>query len=174
MLSSLSREVWRKRSSRLGCAKCFNFQPFSPCNIPVNLNIKTVPYKDSWWTLIKTDSLLVYELLHHLHECQKSVKNFCGRELELRKLRNYLTGDSCKTPLFVFGKGGSGKTALLCQACHLLQTEWVTQGILCIMSSSGQKKLRWSFGVHQVRWRSCEGQVKITWRKGDYHSLESG
>ena len=77
---------------------------------------------------IKTDSPLVYELLHHLHECQKSVKNFCGRELELRKMQKYLTGETGKTPLFVFGKGGSGKTALLSQACLLLQSEWSRQG----------------------------------------------
>ena len=77
---------------------------------------------------IKTDSPLVYELLHHLHECQKSVKNFCGRELELRKMEKYLTGETSKTPLFVFGKGGSGKTALLSQACLLLQSEWSRQG----------------------------------------------
>ena len=79
---------------------------------------------------ILTDSPLVHEILHHLHEGQKSVKNFCGRELELRKMRNYLTRDSCNTPLFVFGKGGSGKTALLSQACHLLQSDWGTPGTL--------------------------------------------
>ena len=79
---------------------------------------------------ILTDSPLVTELLHHLHEGQKSVKNFCGREIELRKLRNYLTRESCNTPLFVFGKGGSGKTALLSQACHLLQSEWCSPGTL--------------------------------------------
>lgn len=85
---------------------------------------------------ILTDSPLVHEILHHLHEGQKSVKNFCGRELELRKMRNYLTRDSCNTPLFVFGKGGSGKTALLSQACHLLQSDWGTPGTLSTLRAA--------------------------------------
>ena len=76
-----------------------------------------------------SDSPLIYELLHHLHQCRKSAQNFFGRELELRKLRTYVTSDSHKIPFFVFGRGGSGKTALLSKACHLIHSEWYKRGL---------------------------------------------
>ena len=72
---------------------------------------------------INSDAPLVYEILHHLHECIKSSEAFYGRELELRKIRNYCTGE-LNHPFYVFGKGGSGKTALLSKTCELIRSEW--------------------------------------------------
>ena len=76
---------------------------------------------------VNADSPIVYELLHHLHECKVSSDTFFGRELELRKMKNYLQGE-IKEPFFVFGKGGSGKTALLSKTCSLIRSEWCKSG----------------------------------------------
>ena len=77
---------------------------------------------------INNDTPLVYEILFHLHECNRSASDFAGRELELRKLKNYLHGDSSH-PFFVFGKGGSGKTGLLSKVFQLARTEWIRYGV---------------------------------------------
>ena len=76
---------------------------------------------------LNRDDPLVYEILYHLHQCRKSAENFFGRDLELRKLRSYVTGDS-REPFYIFGKGGSGKTALLSKVCHLVREEWYPSG----------------------------------------------
>ena len=76
---------------------------------------------------VNVSSPLVYEILYHLHECKKSAANFFDREVELRKIRNYIEGEE-KSPFFIFGKGGAGKTGLLSKVCGLLNTEWRRQG----------------------------------------------
>ena len=76
---------------------------------------------------VNADSPIVYELLHHLHECKNSSDAFFGRELELRKMKNYIQGQ-IQEPFFVFGKGGSGKTALLSKTCCLIRSDWSRPG----------------------------------------------
>ena len=93
--------------------------------------VKTACETDGSLTALKEnlnrDDPLVYEILYHLHQCRKSAENFFGRDLELRKLRSYVTGDS-REPFYIFGKGGSGKTALLSKVCHLVREEWYPSG----------------------------------------------
>ena len=76
---------------------------------------------------INNDTPLVYEILYHLHECNRSAEDFVGRELELRKIKNCLLGDS-NHPFFVFGKGGSGKTGLLSKVFQCSRSEWIQKG----------------------------------------------
>ena len=48
---------------------------------------------------------------------------FFGREFEMRRIRIYMQGES-NEPYVIFGKGGSGKTALLSKVCHMIQESW--------------------------------------------------
>ena len=76
---------------------------------------------------VNVSTPLVYEILYHLHECKKSATNFFDREMELRKMRSYIEGEE-NQPFFIFGKGGSGKTALMSKVCHLIKTDWYKKG----------------------------------------------
>ena len=66
---------------------------------------------------------LAYEILYHLHECKRSGEIFFGRDLEIRRMKIYMQGES-NNPYVIFGKGGSGKTALLSKVCHLIRDTW--------------------------------------------------
>ena len=80
-------------------------------------------------------SPLVYEVLHHLHVCQRAGAELVGREEELARLQEYLSTATppgsvpatAVTPFLVAGPGGAGKTALLSRAA-LLAREWAGRG----------------------------------------------
>ena len=55
---------------------------------------------------------IITEILQHLHACNDSVKVFYGRTDELKKLKNYICGESTM-PFVLYGAGGSGKTAMI-------------------------------------------------------------
>ena len=55
---------------------------------------------------------IVTELLQHLHACKMNCDVFYGREDELIKMKEYITGPSNK-PFVMYGAGGSGKSAML-------------------------------------------------------------
>ena len=76
---------------------------------------------------VNLSSPLLYEILYHLHECKKSAANFFDREIELRKIRNYIEGEE-NSPFFIFGKGGSGKTGLISKVCELVRSDWSREG----------------------------------------------
>ena len=81
---------------------------------------------------LNLSSPLVYEILYHLHECKKSAENFFDREIELRKIRNYIEGEE-NCPFFIFGAGGSGKTGLMSKVCHLIRTDWCGEGMYIVV-----------------------------------------
>ncbi|XP_046671615.1 NACHT and WD repeat domain-containing protein 2 [Homalodisca vitripennis] len=66
---------------------------------------------------------IVTEILQHLHACNNSVQVFYGREEELVKIHQYMTGDSEK-PIVLYGEGGCGKTSLLAKSAGLTSSEW--------------------------------------------------
>ena len=52
---------------------------------------------------------IVTELLQHLHSCKINCDVFYGRESELERMMDYITGPSSK-PFVLYGAAGSGKS----------------------------------------------------------------
>ncbi|XP_050688331.1 NACHT and WD repeat domain-containing protein 2-like [Eriocheir sinensis] len=75
---------------------------------------------------------IITEILQHLHACKNSVTVFYGREEEVQKVKDYITGPSVN-PLLLHGAGGCGKTSLLAK-CASSCVEWLshTKPILVI------------------------------------------
>ena len=69
----------------------------------------------------------VTEILQHLHACNSNTEVFYGREVELKILKQYMQGP-CNKPFVLYGKGGSGKTAMLSIAASKGLTEWFKPG----------------------------------------------
>ena len=67
---------------------------------------------------------IITEILQHLHACNDSVKVFYGRTDELKKLKNYICGESTM-PFVLYGAGGSGKTAMISIAAAKGLQEWL-------------------------------------------------
>ena len=63
------------------------------------------------------------EILQHLHACNSNTGVFYGRLKELEILQNYMVGP-CNKPFVLYGKGGSGKTAMLSIAASKGLQEW--------------------------------------------------
>ena len=71
---------------------------------------------------------IVTEILLHLHACINSVKIFYGRVDELKRLQDYVTGESTQ-PFVLYGAGGSGKTAMVSMAASKSLHEWLKPAI---------------------------------------------
>ena len=69
----------------------------------------------------------VTEILQHLHACNSNTEVFYGREAELKILKQYFQGP-CNKPFVLYGKGGSGKTAMLSIAASKGLQEWFSPG----------------------------------------------
>ena len=69
----------------------------------------------------------VTEILQHLHACNSNTEVFYGREVELKILKQYMQGP-CNKPFVLYGKGGSGKTAMLSIAGSKGLQEWLKPG----------------------------------------------
>ena len=67
------------------------------------------------------------EILQHLHACNSNTEVFYGREAELKILKQYFQGP-CNKPFVLYGKGGSGKTAMLSIAASKGLQEWFNPG----------------------------------------------
>ncbi|XP_023324790.1 NACHT and WD repeat domain-containing protein 2 [Eurytemora carolleeae] len=75
---------------------------------------------------------IVTELLQHLHQCKNNCDVFYGREEELKKMKDYITGPSTK-PFVLFGAGGSGKSALLSKTALQSLKEWLAPAVPLLM-----------------------------------------
>ena len=76
---------------------------------------------------------IVTELLQHLHSCKSNCDVFYGREEELEKLKEYITGPSRK-PFVLYGNGGSGKSALLSKTAACSMKEWLYPGVPLLLA----------------------------------------
>ena len=75
---------------------------------------------------------IVTELLQHLHACKNNCDVFYGREAELEKMKEYISGPSQK-PFVLYGAGGSGKSALLSKAALESLTQWLSPAVPLLM-----------------------------------------
>ena len=71
---------------------------------------------------------IVTELLQHLHSCKNNCDVFYGREEELERMKDYITGPSTK-PFVLYGAGGSGKSALLSKTALMSIKEWLQPAV---------------------------------------------
>ena len=71
---------------------------------------------------------IVTEILLHLHACIDSVKIFYGRVDELKRLKDYVAGDSTQ-PFVLYGAGGSGKTAMVSMTASKSLHEWLKPAV---------------------------------------------
>ena len=75
---------------------------------------------------------IVTELLQHLHSCKTNCDVFYGRESELERMKDYITGPSSK-PFVLYGAGGSGKSALLSKTALMSIKEWLLPSVPLLM-----------------------------------------
>jgi len=75
---------------------------------------------------------IVTELLQHLHSCKNNCDVFYGRDEELVRLKEYITGPSTK-PFVLYGAGGSGKSALLSKTALQSLKEWLPPAVPLLM-----------------------------------------
>ena len=75
---------------------------------------------------------IVTELLQHLHACKNNCDVFYGREEELERMKDYITGPSSK-PFVLYGAAGSGKSALLSKTALMSLKEWLTPAVPLLM-----------------------------------------
>ena len=75
---------------------------------------------------------IVTELLQHLHSCKNNCDVFYGREEELERMKDYITGPSTK-PFVLYGAGGSGKSALLSKTALMSIKEWLQPAVPLLM-----------------------------------------
>ena len=75
---------------------------------------------------------IVTELLQHLHACKNNCDVFYGREQELAKMKDYITGPSSK-PFVMYGAGGSGKSAMLSKAAYESLKRWLQPAVPLLM-----------------------------------------
>ena len=59
------------------------------------------------------------EILHHAVICRIRCGVFCGRELELGKIKKYILEEGTGKPLVVYSPSGGGKTSLMAMAAHM-------------------------------------------------------
>jgi len=67
---------------------------------------------------------IVTELMQHLHGCKSNCDVFFGRTDELKKMFDYIIGDSNK-PFVMYGAGGSGKSSMLSMTGYKALNEWL-------------------------------------------------
>jgi len=75
---------------------------------------------------------IVTELLQHLHACKTNCDVFYGREEELERMKDYITGPSTK-PFVLYGAGGSGKSALLSKTALQSIKDWLSPAVPLLM-----------------------------------------
>ena len=75
---------------------------------------------------------IVTELLQHLHACKNNCDVFYGREKELERMKDYITGPSSK-PFVLYGAAGSGKSALLSKTALMSLKEWLAPAVPLLM-----------------------------------------
>ena len=105
--------------------------PPNPCKIlhPVCFSANTCEFSCKLIHVFhaKKNQKNVTEILQHLHACNSNTEVFYGREVELKILKQYMQGP-CNKPFVLYGKGGSGKTAMLSIAGSKGLQEWLKPG----------------------------------------------
>ncbi|XP_076114826.1 uncharacterized protein LOC143082831 isoform X2 [Mytilus galloprovincialis] len=77
------------------------------------------------------------EVSHHVSFCQQRARSFQGRQEQLQLIKSYLLSN-CRSPLVVYGPGGSGKTALLSKVARDTKTWFKTVDARIVLRSIGK------------------------------------
>ncbi|XP_056017514.1 uncharacterized protein LOC125672012 [Ostrea edulis] len=80
------------------------------------------------------------DVLHHLHFCRTKCRTFCGQDIVLRRMKEYILDVSMNKPLVVHAPSGNGKTSVLAMVMKNLRG-WLTDenyiGIIRFLGTSG-------------------------------------
>ncbi|KAK3095279.1 hypothetical protein FSP39_012657 [Pinctada imbricata] len=103
------------------------------------------------------------ECVQHLQFCQEKLKGFYGREDTLKKIADYITGDS-KEPLVIHGLPGCGKTCIMAAAAQKAWDLVKDIGAIILRFVRCSRKLitaRFTRSINKLEWNYEEKYIFI-------------